>query len=38
MKPSSAQQVEGTVRNAGIHAAGVINSGDIMQYIPVCTS
>lgn len=34
-----AQQVEGTVRNTGIHAAGVIIApGDIMQYIPVCTS
>ncbi len=34
-----AQKVEGTVRNTGIHAAGVIIApGDIMQYIPVCTS
>ena len=34
-----AQQVEGTVRNTGIHAAGVIIApGDIMQFIPVCTS
>jgi len=34
-----AQQVEGTVRNTGIHAAGIIIApGDIMQYIPVCTS
>lgn len=34
-----AQQLEGTVRNTGIHAAGVIIApGDIMQYIPVCTS
>src|SRR5690606_35438687 len=34
-----AQQVEGTVRNTGIHAAGVIIApGDITQYIPVCTS
>ncbi len=34
-----AQQLEGTVRNTGIHAAGIIIApGDIMQYIPVCTS
>ena len=34
-----AQQVEGTVRNVGIHAAGVIIApDDITQYIPVCTS
>ncbi len=34
-----AQKVEGTVRNTGIHAAGVIIApGDIMQYIPVCVS
>ncbi len=34
-----AQQVEGTVRNTGIHAAGVIIApGDITQYIPVCVS
>ncbi|HUR30861.1 MAG TPA: DNA polymerase III subunit alpha, partial [Saprospiraceae bacterium] len=34
-----AQKLEGTVRNTGIHAAGVIIApGDIMQYIPVCTS
>ena len=34
-----AQQVEGTVRNTGIHAAGVIIApGDIKQYIPVCVS
>ena len=27
------------MRNTGIHAAGVIIApGDIMQYIPVCTS
>ena len=34
-----AQKVEGTVRNVGIHAAGVIIApDDITQYIPVCTS
>ena len=34
-----AQKLEGTVRNVGIHAAGVIIApDDITQYIPVCTS
>lgn len=34
-----AQQVEGTVRNTGIHAAGVIIAPtDIKDCIPVCTS
>ncbi|MEE9373115.1 MAG: DNA polymerase III subunit alpha [Saprospiraceae bacterium] len=34
-----AQRMEGTVRNVGIHAAGVIIApDDITQYIPVCTS
>ncbi len=34
-----AQKVEGTVRNIGIHAAGVIIApGDITDFIPVCTS
>ena len=34
-----AQRVEGSVRNTGIHAAGVIIAPDeITKYIPVCTS
>lgn len=36
---SNAAKLEGTVRNTGIHAAGVIIApDDITQYIPVCTS
>jgi DNA polymerase-3 subunit alpha len=32
-------QVEGSVRNTGIHAAGIIISGEpLMEKIPVCTS
>jgi DNA polymerase-3 subunit alpha len=34
-----AQRVEGSVRNTGIHAAGIIIApDDITKYIPVCTS
>ena len=34
-----AQKVEGSIRNTGIHAAGVIIApDDITKYIPVCTS
>ena len=34
-----AQRLEGTVRNTGIHAAGVIIApDDLTRYIPVCTS
>ena len=34
-----AVKLEGTVRNTGIHAAGIIIApDDITQYIPVCTS
>ena len=34
-----AQRLEGTVRNTGIHAAGVIIApDDLTKYIPVCTS
>ena len=34
-----AQKLEGSIRNAGIHAAGVIIApDDITEYIPVCTS
>lgn len=34
-----ANQLEGSVRNTGIHAAGVIIApDDIMKFIPVCTS
>ncbi len=34
-----AEKVEGTVRNTGIHAAGlIIAPNDITHYIPVCTS
>ena len=34
-----AQKLEGSVRNTGIHAAGVIIApDDITKYIPVCTS
>ncbi|MEL6989010.1 MAG: DNA polymerase III subunit alpha, partial [Bacteroidota bacterium] len=34
-----AQQLEGSVRNTGIHAAGVIIApDDLMNHIPVCTS
>ncbi len=34
-----AVKLEGTVRNTGIHAAGIIIApDDIMKYIPVCTS
>ena len=34
-----AQKLEGTVRNMGIHAAGVIIApGDITNFIPVCAS
>jgi DNA polymerase-3 subunit alpha len=34
-----AQQVEGSVRNTGIHAAGIIIAPEeITKYIPVCTS
>ena len=36
---SNAAKLEGTVRNSGIHAAGVIIAPDeITNYIPVCTS
>ncbi len=34
-----AQRLEGSVRNTGIHAAGVIIApGDITNYVPVCTN
>ena len=34
-----AQKLEGSVRNTGIHAAGVIIApDDITKYIPICTS
>jgi len=34
-----AQQLEGSVRNTGIHAAGVIIApDDLLNHIPVCTS
>ncbi|MCB0395168.1 MAG: DNA polymerase III subunit alpha [Flavobacteriales bacterium] len=34
-----AEQLEGSVRNSGIHAAGIIIApDDITKYIPVCTS
>ncbi|MCB0545795.1 MAG: DNA polymerase III subunit alpha, partial [Saprospiraceae bacterium] len=34
-----AQKLEGSVRNTGIHAAGIIIApDDIKKYIPVCTS
>lgn len=34
-----AKKLEGSVRNTGIHAAGIIISGDpIMEHIPVCTA
>ncbi len=34
-----AERVEGTVRNTGIHAAGlIIAPDDITKYIPVCTT
>ena len=34
-----AQKIEGTVRNMGIHAAGIIIApDDITKYIPICTS
>ena len=34
-----AQTLEGSVRNTGIHAAGVIIApDDLLEYIPVCTS
>jgi DNA polymerase-3 subunit alpha len=34
-----AEMLEGSVRNTGIHAAGVIISpGDLTDYIPVCTA
>jgi len=36
---ANAAKLEGTVRNSGIHAAGVIIAPDeITNYIPVCTS
>lgn len=36
---SEAQVLEGSVRNTGIHAAGVIIApADLTDYIPVCTS
>ena len=35
----NAAKLEGTIRNSGIHAAGVIIApDDITNYIPVCTS
>ena len=35
----NAAKLEGTVRNVGIHAAGIIIApDDITEYIPVCTS
>src|SRR3989338_8747149 len=34
-----AKKLEGSVRNTGIHAAGLIISGDpILEHIPVCTA
>lgn len=34
-----AEQLEGSIRNSGIHAAGIIIApDDITKYIPVCTS
>ena len=36
---SNAAKLEGTIRNSGIHAAGVIIApDDITNYIPVCTA
>ena len=36
---SLAEKLEGSVRNSGIHAAGVIIApDDLTEYIPVCTS
>jgi len=33
------RQLEGSIRNTGIHAAGLIISGDALtQHIPICTS